>query len=74
MRLQTEKPSEQVMKFFTPELFIRFNSTDDEKADRADEDWEAAIGAYRHHLDCLREQMPSQVNKLAASLCTMPSS
>jgi len=31
------------MRFFTPELFIRFNSPDDMEADRADADWEAAI-------------------------------
>jgi len=30
------------MKFFTPELFVRFNSADD-VGDRADEEWEAAI-------------------------------
>ena len=29
MKPQTEKPSEQVMRFFTPELFIKFNSPDD---------------------------------------------
>jgi hypothetical protein len=68
MKLQIEKPSEQVMKFFTPELFIRFNSSDDEEADRADEEWEAAIRAYREHLDGLRNEMPSQVKKLAG-LC-----
>jgi hypothetical protein len=56
------------MKFFTPELFVRFNSADDDKADRADEEWEEAIRAYREHLDGLRDQMPSQVEKLAG-LC-----
>jgi hypothetical protein len=57
-----------VLKFFTPELFIPFNSPDDEVADRADEAWEAAIREYRGHLDGLRDQMPAQVKKLA-SLC-----
>ena len=65
MKHRTEPPSEQIMRFFTPELFFRFNASDDEEADRADEDWEAAIRAYRHHLDGLRDQMPSQVKKLA---------
>jgi hypothetical protein len=68
MRPQTEKQSKHVMKFFIPELFIRFNSSDDEEADRADEEWEATIRAYREHLDGLRHQMPSQVKKLAG-LC-----
>ena len=49
------------MKFFTPELFVRFNSADDEG-------WEAAIRAYRAQLEGLRDQMPSQVRKLAG-LC-----
>jgi hypothetical protein len=56
------------MKFFTPELIIKFNSSDDEEADRANEEWEAAIRAYREHLDGIRDQMPSQVKKLAG-LC-----
>jgi hypothetical protein len=68
MKPQTEKSSDQVMRFFTPELFLRFNSTDDEVADRADEEWEAAIQEYRDHLDRLGDQLPAQVKKLA-SLC-----
>jgi hypothetical protein len=68
MKPQIEKPFEQVMKFFTPELFIRFNSTEDEEADRADEEWEAAILAYRKHLDGMRGQMPSYVKHLS-DLC-----
>src|SRR3954467_10228942 len=56
------------MKFFTPELFLKFNSSDHEVADRADEEWEEAIGAYRKHLDGLSDQMPSQVKQLA-NLC-----
>ena len=53
------------MKFFTPELYLRFNSPDDQVADRANEDWESAIRAYRSHLDRLADQMPAQVKKLA---------
>ncbi len=68
MKPQTEKPFEQVMMFFKPELYMRFNSSDDKVADRADEDWEAAIAAYRQHLDGLRDQMPPSVKELA-NLC-----
>ena len=56
------------MKFFTPELLIRFNSSDDAMADRADEDWETAIRDYRRHLDELSDQMSAQLKKLAG-LC-----
>jgi hypothetical protein len=65
---QTEKQSEPVMKFFTPDLYMRFNSSDDEVADRADEEWESAISAYHKHLESLRDQMPPQVKELA-NLC-----
>src|SRR5689334_16436410 len=68
MKPQTDAPSEQVMRFFTPDLYIKFNSPDDDEADRADEASEAAIRAYRHHLDGLRDRMPSQVRKVA-ELC-----
>lgn len=54
------------MRFFTPELFVQFNSSDDAVADRANEDWEAALQEYRKHLDGLRDQMPDPVRKLAA--------
>jgi hypothetical protein len=53
------------MKFFTPELLIRFNSEDDAEADRADAEWEEALRAYRHHLDALRDRMPADVRDLS---------
>jgi hypothetical protein len=56
------------MRFFTPELYVQFNSPDDAEADRADEAWEAATRAYRQHLDRIRDRLPSQVRKLA-ELC-----
>jgi hypothetical protein len=44
------------MNFFTAELFSRFNSENDELADKAQDDWEAAIDAYRIHVDrCLHQ-------------------
>jgi hypothetical protein len=45
------------MKFFTPELFVRFNSADD-VGDRADEEWEAAVRAYHKHLDGVGDKLP----------------
>jgi hypothetical protein len=56
------------IEILTPELYIKFNSPDDVEADRANEDWEAAIRAYRSHLNGLQDQMPPQVKKLAG-LC-----
>ncbi len=56
------------MRFFTPELYIRFNSSDDVTADRANEAWEKALAEYGRHLDTIRNKMPSQVRKIA-ELC-----
>jgi hypothetical protein len=53
------------MRFFTPELYARFNSADEDEADDANEAWEAALARYRNHLDGIRDRMPSQVRKLA---------
>lgn len=56
------------MRFFTPELYVRFNSSDEEEADRANEAWEKALVDYRKHLDSIQDRVPSQVRKLA-DLC-----
>jgi hypothetical protein len=58
-------PSEHKMLFFTPELYRRFNSQDDEIALAADAEWEAVIERYRQHLASLSEKMPSQVMELS---------
>ena len=53
------------MQFFTPELYLRFNSQDDEVADRADAEWEDAIRSYRARQDDIRQLLPSDVRKLS---------
>lgn len=53
------------MRFFTPDLFVQYNSSNDDVADRADEAWEAAVQQYQAHLAKLRALMPTQVKKLA---------
>jgi hypothetical protein len=65
MKRQTEKPSEHVMRFFTPELYLQFNSSDDEVADSADQAWEQALQAYQRHLETLRDRMPTSVSNVA---------
>jgi hypothetical protein len=68
MKRQIDMPSEQIMRYFTPELYLQFNSENDEVADRADEAWESAIQEYRRHLHAIRDKMPSHVSKLS-ELC-----
>jgi hypothetical protein len=61
-------PSEHRMQFFTPELYRRYNSQDDNIALAADDEWEKAIARYHQHLDALRTEMPSPVIELS-KLC-----
>lgn len=68
MKHPIDAPSEQSMRFFTPELYLRFNAQDDDVADQADMDWESAIHAYHEHLNGIRDQMPQQVKTLS-ELC-----
>ncbi len=56
------------MKFFTPELYVRFNSANEDEADRANDEWESALAEYREHLSRIRDSMPSTVRKLT-ELC-----
>ena len=68
MRRRTAKHSDVAMRFFTPELYIQFNSADDAEADRADEGWEHAIRDYRRHVDRFRSDLPVGAQRLA-ELC-----
>jgi hypothetical protein len=56
------------MRFFSPELYVRYNSSDDETANAADAEWEESLEAYRAHLHGLHKHMPSPVRKLS-ELC-----
>ena len=69
MKLRIEKRREHAMEFFTPELYLQFNSPDQETAYRADQTWENAIQDYNRHLDTFRDAMPSGVKELAEKLC-----
>lgn len=57
------------MEFFTPELLLRFGSTEDAIADAAQEDWEEASQKYREHLKAIRSQLPRGVRPLLRKVC-----
>jgi hypothetical protein len=61
---KTAKHPEQIMRFFTPELYVRFNSSDDDEADNANIEWEKAIEQYERHLAKFRDRLPAHVRKL----------
>src|SRR5260370_23232966 len=68
MRHPTDMPAEKIMRFFTPELYMQFNSPDDEVSDRANQAWEDALRGYKQLLETIRPRMPSQVRKVS-ELC-----
>lgn len=56
------------MRFFTPELYVRFNSSDDSIADRANDEWEDALRRYQEHLNKIWDRLPSHVRSVS-ELC-----
>jgi hypothetical protein len=53
------------MRYFTPELFLKLNSSDSKTVDDAIEQWERAILAYKKGLRKLRREWPSQLESLS---------
>jgi hypothetical protein len=56
------------MKYFTPELFIAFNSSDREIASDASTQWDKVVAAYDRQLRSLRRKLPQPVRQLT-NLC-----
>ena len=46
------------MRYFTPELYLRGNSSDDTVVDKAEEDWERAIQRYHRRLAKVQPAFP----------------
>jgi hypothetical protein len=57
------------MKFFTPDLLIRFGSTDDAIADAAQDEWETAHRQYLDHLREIRSKLPRSVQDFLRRIC-----
>jgi hypothetical protein len=53
------------MKYFTPDLYLAFNSDDPRVADRADKKWEQVIAKYRQHLAVIAEKLPAEARRFA---------
>ena len=62
----TELP-ESPMRFFTPDLFLRVNSSNEEIADSAQEAWEFATHSYQHHLKTVLRSAPRNIVELAGA-------
>jgi hypothetical protein len=59
MKRRISRRSKPEMRFFTPHLYRRFNSANDEVALRAHQEWELAIHSYRRHIDKLFRSTPA---------------
>src|SRR5688572_16823591 len=57
------------MKYFTADLYERFNSRDVDVADRADDQWRKAAARYEARLKKIRGSLPAAVRALADTLC-----
>jgi hypothetical protein len=69
MKHPTAKRPKTGLRYFTPELYLRFNSANDVDADEADDAWEQAIRDYHSHLDRIRPDMPPRVREFAEKIC-----
>jgi hypothetical protein len=57
------------MNYFTPERFLRLDSSDDEKAFlAAQEEWEKALSDYRDQLQRIRKELPRSLRSLVESV------
>ena len=65
MILEVTEIHESPMRFFTPDLFLRVNSANDDTADAAQDEWEHATEAYRHHLKKVLRSAPRSVVELS---------
>ena len=68
MKHQLAKHSDDEFKFFTRELYVKFNSLNEQEADEADVEWERAVRDYRAHLASLAKRLPTDVEQLS-TLC-----
>lgn len=56
------------MKYFTPELYARFNSEDPTTEAAAEEQWEQAITDYRRRLQEIASKLPAEAREFAQTV------
>lgn len=57
------------MRYFTPELYLKFKSVDRGVVAKTHDEWEDAIRSYRQRLEEIGPNMTSNVRSMAESLC-----
>ncbi len=67
MKRRIENPCEAEMRFFTPDLYLRYNADHDSVADQAETEWETAIQESKNDLNDFSDLMNPSVDFLARS-------
>jgi hypothetical protein len=57
------------MKYFTPDLLLRFAATDDAIADAASEEWDRVHAKYVEHLEAIEPELPRSFRRLLRNVC-----
>lgn len=57
------------MKFFTPELYVQFNSKNDDVALEAHEEWERCVKRYRRHYKKIEARLPPMFRRFHDEQC-----
>jgi hypothetical protein len=57
------------MKYFTPELYLQFNSPDPSLAETAQQAWEDAVERYHQHIAEIGPRMTASARQVVNSLC-----
>ncbi len=57
------------MKYFTPELYVRGTSDDDDEVDRVEDEWEEVIKRYRRHYKSIEAKLPPELRKFHKEQC-----
>jgi hypothetical protein len=69
MKRPIENQNSQIMNFLTPDLYLQCNSSNDEEASSAYEEWERILREYTDHLARIKKSMNSRVKNFAESIC-----
>ncbi len=58
-----------MMRYFTPELYLRFSSGNPAVARSAEAEWEQANQDYHRYLESITPKMPTQAKDYAENIC-----
>ena len=57
------------MKYFTPDLYVQGNSSDDDVVDRVEEEWERRNKRYQRHYKKIAHELPEALRRFHDEQC-----